>query len=173
MNQKFITYHWKDYLVCSNTNVFMFSTGKCCQRREKIFREAPLWETGHTRTHTQTSTHTYRHTNTHFAQAYTEEPTASFSAVLTSRSCPDTSCVRKPQPSPLSIKHLLRCGRAPEGPGSRQDTHRWPHCCHATPFPREEQEEWKEGRKRRTDDPFPSLSLIAKTLIEISPTTYF
>ncbi len=69
----------------------------------------------HMHTHTHAHTHTHMHTHTYFAQAYTEEPRQSFSAVLTSCSCPDTSSIRKHRRF-LSIKHLLRCGRAPEGP---------------------------------------------------------
>ena len=40
-------------------------------------------------------------------------------------------------------KTLVEMWTSTRGPGSRQDTHRWPHRCHATPFPREKK---KDGR---------------------------
>lgn len=79
--------------------------------------------------HTNTLTHTLC-TSVHWRQ--------SFSAVLTSHSRPDTSSIRS---CFLSIKHLLRRGRAPEGPAPDKT-----HIADLTvamqpPFPREEEKQ--------------------------------
>lgn len=102
----------------------------------------PEKQTGHqhTRRHTQ-------HIHTHFAQAYTEEPRQSFSAVLTSCSCPDTSSIRKHRCF-LSIKHLLRCGRAPESPAPDK-THIADLTVAMQPHSPEKKREKKDGRTDR------------------------
>lgn len=81
---------------------------RLCENTRETYRTPT-----HTHTHIYTQAQTCMHT--HFAQRTLKSRDKLFSAVLTSCSCPDTSFIWKPGLF-LSINHLLRCGRAPEGP---------------------------------------------------------
>lgn len=151
---------------------FYSSAGKCCQRGENIFREAPLWEHPRNKQDTAHSAHTRTktHPHTHFAQAYTEEPRQTLF-----QQCWPVAVIQTPHPyenpDPVS-SHETLAEIWTSHPRARlpDEIHIADLIVAMQPSPIPQRKGQPDGR---TDNSLPCHSLIAKTLIEHSPTTSF